>query len=136
VLLVIVVPAKVVIERLNPSYNRYSPHTLLDGFPSGHAAAACVCYILAVLIIAPRPGGRAQRIALGAVTVLALGAGLALVWLGIHRFTDVVAGWALAALVIPLAMRVTGLRAGPPPGHAEQSAGPRAVSASADRGTR
>jgi len=131
----IVVLAKSVIDRLNPSYNQYSAHTLLDGFPSGHAAAAYMCYILAVLIIAPRPGPRARRIALGVVTALALAAGLTLVWLGVHRFTEVVAGWALAALVVPLALRVTGPRAGRQAGRAEQPAVPRAVPASADRDT-
>jgi len=136
VLAAVVIPAKVVIERLNPSYNVYSAHTLLDGFPSGHAAAASACYILAVLIIAPRLGDRARGIALGAVTVLVLAAGLALVWLGVHRLTEVVAGWALAALVVPLAVRVGGLRAGPRAGHAEQPTVPRTVPASADRDTR
>jgi undecaprenyl-diphosphatase len=132
-LLAIVIPAKFAIERLNPGYTPFSRHSLLDGFPSGHAAAACVCYTLAVLIIAPYPGGRARRIALTAVTVLGFAVGIALVWLGIHRFTDVVAGWALAALVVPFVVRLTGLRTGHGHERQEQPAGPSAVPASADQ---
>ena len=137
-LLVIVIPAKFAIERLNPGYTPFSRHSLLDGFPSGHAAAACVCYTLAVLIIAPLPGRRGRRIALAAVTVLGFAVGVALIWLGIHRITDVVAGWALAALVVPFAVRVSGLRAGysdghQRPGQRQGQDGPGAVPAPADQ---
>jgi membrane-associated phospholipid phosphatase len=35
--------------------------------------------------------------------------GVALIWCDFHWFTDVVAGWALSALVIVAALRLTGL---------------------------
>jgi undecaprenyl-diphosphatase len=106
-----VIPAKLLIEQLNPGYDRWSPPSLLSGFPSGHAASACVGYFLAVLVIVPGPGSRARRIALSAAAVLSFAVGAALVWCGIHRLTEVVAGWALAALIVPLAIRLTAPRA-------------------------
>lgn len=133
-LLGIVIPVKFLIEWLNPGYRRFSPPSLLGGFPSGHTAAACVCYFLGVLVIAPYPGGRGRRIALSAAAVLGSGVGIALVWCGIHRLTDVVAGWALAALIVPLAIRLTA-KAGPGRGGQDQPAEPRAVPASADPGS-
>lgn len=106
-ILAIVVPAKILIGRPNPGYSHLPPHHLLGAFPSGHTTTACVCYILAVLIVFPRPGRRARQIWLRVAAVLGFLIGMAMMWCNLHWFTDVIAGFALSALIIPLTMWLT-----------------------------
>jgi membrane-associated phospholipid phosphatase len=117
-----VIPGKILIGRPGPGYASLAPGAWGD-FPSGHTSTAGVCYGLAVLLLtagaqatAPRrvPGGRppglAPRGAAGhrgllraAIAVTAAACflvGLAMVWCDYHWFTDVVAGWALSALIV------------------------------------
>jgi membrane-associated phospholipid phosphatase len=130
----IVLPSKLLIEHLNPGYRHFSRHVPLGEFPSGHATTAVVCYVLAVLVIAPYPAGRGRRIALRAAGVLGFLAGAAMVWCNMHRCTDVVAGWTLAALIILLTLRLTRQQASQGESRAEQPAGQRALAAPADPG--
>jgi undecaprenyl-diphosphatase len=134
-LLGIVISAKILIGRPNPGHSHLPGHQLLGAFPSGHTTTACVCYLLAVVIIAPYPRGRRGRIALRAAAVLGFLVGIAMVWCNLHWFTDVVAGWALSALIIPLTIRLTGQRTGPGQGRQEQPTGPRALALSKDLGS-
>jgi membrane-associated phospholipid phosphatase len=62
-----------------------------------------VCLGLAVLLLPYRRAG-AGRAAVAAVAVACLLVGVALVWCDYHWFTDVVAGWALAVLIIQAAL--------------------------------
>jgi membrane-associated phospholipid phosphatase len=112
-ILAIVVPAKILIGRPNPGHKHLPAHQLLGAFPSGHTTTACVCYILAVLVIVPAPGGRGRRIALRAAAALGVLIGLAMIWCNLHWFTDVIAGFALSALIIPLTMWLTWRDGGP-----------------------
>lgn len=132
-ILAIVVPAKILIGRPNPGYQRLPPHELLGAFPSGHATTACVCYVLAVLLVAPDPGSHRRRIALRAAAALGFLIGMAMIWCNLHWLTDVIAGFALAALIVPLTMWLTSRdrnpqRPGRPP--PDES---RALAASADQ---
>jgi len=102
-----VIPAKMLIGRAAAGQTGLAP-SRMGGFPSGQTAAACVCYGLAVLLIGPEMPARIRRIAVACLLVLCFFLGAALVWCGYHWFTDVVAGWALAAVIVPLAMRLTG----------------------------
>ena len=102
-----VVPAKILIGRLSPGQLRLAPGAE-GSFPSGHATTASVCYVLAVLPLLPYLPALARRIALAAVAVWCLLVGAVLVWLNYHWFTDVVAGWALAAIIIGVTLRLTG----------------------------
>ena len=102
-----VVPAKILIGRLSPGQLRLTPGTQ-GSFPSGHATTASVCYVLAVLPLLPYLPALARRIALAALPVWCLLVGAALVWLNYHWFTDVAAGWALAAIIIAVTPRLTG----------------------------
>ncbi|HEX4061593.1 MAG TPA: phosphatase PAP2 family protein [Streptosporangiaceae bacterium] len=79
----------------------------LGSFPSGHAATAAVCYGLAVLLLSPGPRRLGGWVLLTCAWLLALGVGASLVYVGAHWFTDVVAGWTLAGLVIMLTVRLT-----------------------------
>lgn len=111
-ILAIVVPAKILIGRPNPGYHRLPPHQLLGAFPSGHTTTACVCYILAVLLVAV-PGSRGRRIALRAAAALGALIGMAMIWCNLHWFTDVIAGFALAGLIVPFTMWLTCREGGP-----------------------
>ncbi len=64
-------------------------------FPSGHALGVMVCVLALLTIVLPivRRPLRAWLVALGAVTVVAIGIGR--VVLNVHYPSDVLAGWAL-----------------------------------------
>ena len=106
-----VLPAKVIIGRPGPGLPAVLPGQL-GVFPSGHTSTACICFSLAVLMLVAGQPARTRYLALAGLAVLWLGVGVALVWCDYHWFTDVVAGWALSALVIQLTFWVN--RAGRP----------------------
>lgn len=104
-LLVTVIPAKIIIARPGPGTTTVASGSL-GYFPSGHTSTACVCYSIAVLLlIAGRPA-RARRVALAGLAAVWLLVGVALVWCDYHWASDVLAGWALSALIVWLALRV------------------------------
>jgi membrane-associated phospholipid phosphatase len=105
-LLVTVIPAKVLIGRPGPGQPAVAPGHM-GVFPSGHTTTAGVCFALAVLLVAPDLSRRTRRAAVAGMAVLCFLVGLALVWCDFHWFTDVVAGWALAALIVMTALRLT-----------------------------
>ena len=96
-LLVTVTAAKIAIGRPGPGLTTLGSGGL-GVFPSGHTTTATVCLGLAVLLLIP------SRAAVAAVAVACLLVGVALVWCDYHWFTDVVAGWALAVLIIQAAL--------------------------------
>lgn len=103
-----VIPAKILIARAGPGLPPVAPGAM-GVFPSGHTATSSVCLGLAVLLLARDLRGPAKGAALAGMAVLCFLVGAALIWCDYHWFTDVVAGWALAALVVMAALRVTGL---------------------------
>lgn len=108
----IVFPAKILIGRPHPGHAVLLPGTIGD-FPSGNTATVAVCYVLAALLLTVGQPPRRRRIALGVAWGLAVLVGLALIWCDDHWFTDVVAGWAVAGLIVRLTMRLTGPKPGP-----------------------
>jgi membrane-associated phospholipid phosphatase len=104
-LLVTVIPAKILIGRPGPGQPAVVPGHL-GVFPSGHTTTAGVCLALAVLLLGPDLPARAQRAAVAVMTVLCFLVGAALIWCDFHWFTDVIAGWALAALIVLAALRL------------------------------
>ena len=127
-LLVIVVPAKILIGRPDPG-QAVVAHDGLGAFPSGHTTTACVCYLVAVLVLAPDLPTPIRRATLAGLAALCVLVGAALLWCDFHWFTDVVAGWALAAIINQLALRLTGRKAGPgePERPADHRASPSAL---------
>jgi membrane-associated phospholipid phosphatase len=105
-LLVTVIPAKILIGRSGPGQPAVAPGHM-GVFPSGHTTTAGVCFALAVLLLAPDLPVRARLATVAGMSVLCFLVGLALVWCDFHWFTDVVAGWALAALIVMAALRLT-----------------------------
>jgi len=102
-LLVTVTAAKIAVGRTGPGLTTLGSGGL-GVFPSGHTTTAAVCLVLAVLLLFPDGLARAKRAAVAAVAVVCLLVGAALVWCDYHWFTDVVAGWALAVLIIQAAL--------------------------------
>ncbi|HEY9243292.1 MAG TPA: phosphatase PAP2 family protein [Streptosporangiaceae bacterium] len=104
-LLITVIPTKIIIARPGPGT------TALAGgswgyFPSGHTSTACVCYSIAVLLLIAGQAGWVRRAALAGLAVVWLLVGAALIWCDYHWASDVLAGWALSALIVWLALRV------------------------------
>jgi membrane-associated phospholipid phosphatase len=109
-LLVTVIPGKILIGRLGPG--RVRPLAGGAGsFPSGHTTTASVCAVLIVVLLLPYLPAWTRRAALAAPPVWGLLVGAALVWRNYHWCTDVVAGWALAVIIIQATLRLT--RGGP-----------------------
>jgi membrane-associated phospholipid phosphatase len=111
-LLGIVIPAKILIARAGPGLPPVA-HGAMGVFPSGHSATSGVCLGLAALLLARGLPGLVRRAMLAGVAVLCSLVGAALVWGDYHWFTDVVGGWALAALIIMASLWVTGLGGNP-----------------------
>jgi undecaprenyl-diphosphatase len=101
-----VIPGKILIGRPGPGYVTV-PAGGWGDFPSGHASTAGVCYGLAALLLTT--GARtpvARRAAMAITVAVCFLVGVALVWCDYHWVTDVVAGWALAALIVRAVWRV------------------------------
>lgn len=114
-LLATVIPAKILIGRPGPGIAAVSPGSL-GAFPSGHTATACVCYTVAALLLCAGLPGWVRRGALAVVLSLWLLVGAALIWSDFHWFTDVLAGWALAGLIVQFAVWLTRRGQGSPAG--------------------
>jgi membrane-associated phospholipid phosphatase len=107
-LLAIVIPAKILIARAGPGLRPVAPGAM-GVFPSGHSSTSSVCLALGVLLLAPDLRGGVRRAAVAATAALCCLVGAALIWCDYHWFTDVVAGWALSALIVMAALRIAGL---------------------------
>jgi membrane-associated phospholipid phosphatase len=107
-----VIPSKILIGRAGPGMPPVA-HGAMGVFPSGHTATSSVCLGLAALLLARGMPGRASRALLAAMITVCFLVGVALIWGDYHWFTDVVGGWALAALIVMAALRVTGLSGSP-----------------------
>jgi len=122
-LVISVEPTGVIVEIAKHAASRPRPATALvsapsASFPSGHAFGAMVGVLALLTVVLPviRRTLRAWLVALGLLTVLAIGIGR--VVLNVHYPSDVVAGWALgyayfvACLLIVAPTRpVPGIRA-------------------------
>jgi membrane-associated phospholipid phosphatase len=107
-LLGIVIPAKILIGRAGPGLPPVA-HGAMGVFPSGHSATSSVCLGLAAVLLARELPGWARLAMLTAMVTVCFLVGAALIWCDYHWFSDVVAGWALAALIVMASLRATGL---------------------------
>lgn len=107
-LLTTVTAGKILIGRTGPGLTTLGAGGL-GVFPSGHTTTATVCLGLAVALLLPGLRARAGRVGVAAVAGVCLLVGVALVWCDDHWFTDVVAGWALAGLIIQAAVMLSRL---------------------------
>ena len=67
-------------------------------FPSGHATVAVACWGLAALLIGAGRSIRAKLVVWAAAVLIVGLVGLSRIYLGVHWWTDVVAGFALGGL--------------------------------------
>jgi membrane-associated phospholipid phosphatase len=107
-LLTTVTAGKKLIDRTGPGLTTLGAGGL-GVFPSGHTTTAAVCLGLAVALLLPGLPPGVRRVAVAAVAGACLLVGAALVWCDDHWFTDVVAGWALAGLIIQAAVMLSRL---------------------------
>jgi membrane-associated phospholipid phosphatase len=103
-----VIPAKILIARAGPGLPPVA-RGAMGVFPSGHTATSSVCLGLGALLLAPDLASWARRAVVAVMAALCFLVGWALIWCDYHWFTDVVAGWALAALIVMASLRITGL---------------------------
>lgn len=116
-----VIPAKKAIGRLAPGQLRLHPGDW-GAFPSGHTTSAAVCWILAALLVAPLLPAAVRRAGPVALPLWCLLVGAALVGANYHWLTDVIAGWALAAIILQATLWLAGL-AGRLPGTGRPTSG-------------
>lgn len=101
---------KALVGRARPVWSDPVDSAHYAAYPSGHAmTATVVCGLLLWLL--PRDGPRwTARTAWVAAAVSVAGVGVTRVYLGVHWFTDVLAGWLLGVVLLALATAGSGRR--------------------------
>jgi membrane protein DedA with SNARE-associated domain len=75
-------------------------HAEGSSFPSGHAAYSTVWVAVAVVIARALPGLGSRAVLVGIGTAICVAVGLSRIYLGVHYWSDVAAGWALGAAAL------------------------------------
>ncbi len=107
---IVVLTFKGAVGRVAPSSGRDAIHAGGASFPSGHAIDAVVCwglvleFLVSVSQRAERALGRSRRRIITAAVALAAGVGM--IVLDYHWFSDVIAGWVLGTLVLWITLAV------------------------------
>jgi undecaprenyl-diphosphatase len=71
-----------------------------SSFPSGHAAYSTVWVAVAVVVARALPGLGSRAALVGIGTAVCVAVGLSRIYLGVHYWSDVIAGWALGAAAL------------------------------------
>jgi undecaprenyl-diphosphatase len=85
---------KLAVERARPDYQRLSTFSG-PSFPSGHATAAAATFAVLAVIVGLGRSTSTRAILLGTGVAIAVAVGCSRILLGVHWFSDVVAGLAL-----------------------------------------
>ncbi len=88
---------KYVVDRARPGVTLVDPE---PSFPSGHATTAVVVAGTVLLLLGPGLSRTARRLALVALTGYVGLAGLSRLYLHLHWFSDVLAGWLLGSAIV------------------------------------
>jgi membrane-associated phospholipid phosphatase len=80
-----------VLDRVRPAFNPVA-ETLGPSFPSGHSALAAAFFSAAALVTSRGRPPRQRALIVGAAAAIAAGVACSRVMLGVHWFSDVVAG--------------------------------------------
>jgi membrane-associated phospholipid phosphatase len=81
-----------------------------SSFPSGHTAASAACYAALALVVSRGRTPRARSVLAGIAAGIAVAVGMSRMLLGVHWFTDVVAGLAIGWAWFALCAIATGGR--------------------------
>ncbi|MEU3316643.1 phosphatase PAP2 family protein [Streptomyces sp. NPDC006662] len=84
-----------VLARPRPPVGDWAAHASGWSFPSGHSTTAAMTAALAIAALS-LGSRRAPRLAVGVIGLWGAAVGLSRVYLGVHWFTDVLAGWLFA----------------------------------------
>ena len=97
----------IVVGRSRPPVTVWATTASGTSFPSGHATSAAFGFGLVILVTMPALRSRTARRAVGAAAVVAaVTVGATRVLLGVHWASDVIAGWALAVILLVVAASV------------------------------
>ncbi|MGH3914439.1 MAG: phosphatase PAP2 family protein [Pseudonocardiaceae bacterium] len=102
------------IIKLAVARDRPGPEALVQAlgyaFPSGHSTAATAGWLAIAVVLAWLARNRTVGVSLLATAlVVAVLVGISRVYLGVHHFTDVLAGWSLGALWLTVTLAVVHL---------------------------
>ncbi len=96
---------KALVARPRPDLVTHHDLVYSASFPSGHSAMAPVVYLtLAAILAAGEPRREVRAVIFVSAVLLVIGVGVSRVYLGVHWPTDVLAGWALGAIIALAAM--------------------------------
>jgi undecaprenyl-diphosphatase len=102
---------KTSVHRLRPVLTHPVAHEPGSSFPSGHAQAAIVGYLILLLVFLPVLHGVWRRLAVTFAALMVLAIGFSRIALGVHYLSDVVGGYVLgAAWVAAMAALFNALR--------------------------
>lgn len=102
---------KASVHRLRPVLAQPVAHEPGSSFPSGHAQAAIVGYLVLLLVFLPILHGVWRRVAITFALLMVLAIGVSRIALGVHYLSDVVGGYVLgAAWVAAMAALFNALR--------------------------
>jgi len=88
---------KLVVHRARPVVAEPVAHANGLSFPSGHAQSAIVAWSVLLLVFLPALSARWRPVAVAVAVAMVVAIGFARITLGVHFFSDVLAGYALGA---------------------------------------
>jgi membrane-associated phospholipid phosphatase len=93
---------KLLLDRPRPPEDDRLVHAVSESLPSGHATTAVVVIGTLVVLAWPRRTPAVRAVMVAAATLWVGAVGLTRIYLGVHWFSDVVAGWLVGAAWLAL----------------------------------